>query len=89
MMEGVKEIFGLKQNSTVENEGFYISFIPSGGKGVFAPDDNGSETAICKDGKYYILNGDWRDSYAGKSFDECMKVFNDNISCKSSWSDLP
>jgi len=79
--------YGLPENEVIKNKGFYISYIPRGGTGGFAPDAGGDETAIVKDGKYYILKGDWRNYYMHRSFDECMAIFYKSQAFKSSWSD--
>lgn len=45
------------------------------------------ETAICFDGEYAILNGDFRKEYEKcKTIKEALKVFNKNIEHRSTWS---
>jgi len=81
-------------NIVLEADGFRISYndftsnsefwIPS-----FASDEGQPETAICVDGKYYILNGDFRKEYESlvpQGLDACMKFFEANIDKESSWS---
>jgi hypothetical protein len=83
--------FQTPQRGYDERDGFVISFNlnPGAGFDSFSADTAEGETAIIKDGKYFILNGDWRKAYENKSFDECMKIFSENISEISSWSDRP
>ena len=76
------------------SEKVHLSFNskPWGGKGVLAADDGSSETALCIDGKYFILNGDWRKKYEailenGGRTDECLNLYlNMKSEYGSSWS---
>lgn len=67
-----------------------VSYNPgSYGPAMFDGDGGSDETALVKDGEYYILNGDFRDQYqsiADQGFKECITVFLSNQKCKSSWS---
>jgi len=48
----------------------------------------GAETALIKDGKFYILKGDFRSIYEKlKTFDECYAFFKVNKKLKSDYSD--
>lgn len=72
---------------------FDISYQPNpNATGVkhFAADNESDETALIKDGYFFILNGDFRKQYeslAPKGFDECKKFFLSKSRSKSSWSD--
>ena len=76
----------------LNGEGFYISYNSNPGCGVsmFAS-DAGSETALCKDGDYFILNGDYRKEYeklAPQGWDSCMEFYKEKApEHSSSWSD--
>lgn len=56
--------YGTNEILTVD-EDVYISYNarPGGGFSMFESDNGGSETAIVIDGKFYILNGDYRERY--------------------------
>ena len=73
-----------------ESETWWISFntgdhtIPA-----FKADDGSVETALVKNGKYYILNGDFRKEYEeiiDKGFSACKKFFDSKPELHSSWS---
>jgi hypothetical protein len=67
------------QNFVLSFEDFYISYNPM---------VSGHETAICKNGKYYILHGDHRGKYENmRTFEECFKYFHKNEKARSGWSD--
>lgn len=75
-------------------EGFYVSFIPGhfnpSGISLFKSDTPAGETALVKDGNFYILNGDHREQYlmlAKLGFDKCKEYFNNHKDQMSSWSD--
>lgn len=81
-------------NYVLEADGFYISYNPNLNAsifgGVFGSDDGGPETALCKDGEFFILNGDFRAAYerlAPQGYAAC-KAFYDQQSAHadSSWS---
>ena len=80
-------------NMLANGDGFWISYrADTGFMGRVFSGDDGSETALCHNGKYYILNGDWRDQYAeviNQGFDACLAVFLKNAEHKSSWSNTP
>jgi hypothetical protein len=51
--------------------------------------DTPQETALIKDGNYYILNGDWRKEYEPlipQGFEACKALFDENQHARSSWS---
>lgn len=83
---------GLSNNEVLKGDGFYVSFTSTGAlsfMSFFASDGNGPETALCKGGKFYILNGDWRKKYEAlvpHGFKACKQLFDDNQHAKSSWS---
>jgi hypothetical protein len=77
-------------NYTKSFDGFYISYNPdpSSGFSLFAADDGGDETALCHDGQFYILNGDFRGTYdelGPKGFAACFEFFTKQNNV-SSWS---
>ena len=77
------------RNNCLYGEGFYISYNPGNFDIAMFASDAGAETAICKEGKFYILNGDFRDEYEElieKGFDACISFFLSNLDKVSSWS---
>jgi hypothetical protein len=51
--------------------------------------DEGEETALVKDGNYYILLGDFRDEYEqliDEGFEACKKFFDSKPELRGSWS---
>lgn len=89
--EEVKAWVYMGPNYMLQGDGFYISYNPGeyGGMPFFDADNSSDETAICKDGRYFILNGDFRREYekvVDKGIDACMKIFKKNRALKSSWS---
>ncbi|MEV0360115.1 hypothetical protein AB0H71_29055 [Nocardia sp. NPDC050697] len=83
------------RNVQLELDDFYVSynsgeiapFIPA-----FAADNGGAETALCKDGKYFILNGDHREQYENlvdEGFGACYAYFMRHQDERSSWSSDP
>lgn len=82
------------ENHVIKKEDFYISYNPGTGKTfpMFAGDGGvgSDETAIVKDGNFYILNGDFRKEYeeiVDQGFEACYKFFESKPELKSSWSD--
>jgi len=83
-------------NQILLGDGFYVSYNGHAQEGVlyglFAGDRN-EETALVKDGKYFILNGDWRKHYERlfpDGWDTCFSFFKKrNKRYVSSWSDKP
>lgn len=69
-------------NYLCEREDFKISFNPKWS-------GTGPETALIVDGVYYILDGDFRKEYEGKTLAEAVQFFNDNAEHKSRWSNGP
>ena len=67
----------------MEGDGFYVSYNPDPVLG------SGPETALVIDGKFLILDGDFRKEYEERvhSFEECHKFFKDHLDKKSRWSD--
>lgn len=79
------------ENHVLKKENFYISYNPKPCATLpgFASDGGGDETAIVKDGKFYILNGDFRKEYeelVDQGFDACYNFFKSKPELKSSWS---
>lgn len=83
-------------NELLSGEGFFISYqdfsngFIGGVGGVFGPDDGKSpETALCKGGKFYILNGNFKEEYeklVPEGYEACYAFYKANIENKSSWS---
>lgn len=75
-------------NHLCERKNFKISFSPNtANMGVWS--GTGPETALIVDGVYYILDGDFRKEYEGKTLAEAVQFFNDNAEHKSRWSNGP
>ena len=81
-------------NLLLNAKDFYISYASGESLSIFgamSSDEGSSETALCKDGDFYILNGDYRNEYeklVTLGFDECLKFHNEQKKFnKSSWSD--
>jgi len=74
-----------------DNTFFSYNEKPGMGTTMFAADKGGDETAMVLDGKYYILNGDFREAYR-KAFNAggvqaCCKIYsNMEPEHGSSWS---
>ena len=66
-------------NQILERNNYYISFRSDTSElgSPFEGDDNGlGETALCYDGKFAILNGDFRKEYESlSSLEECLKFY--------------
>ena len=79
-------------NMQLEAPDFYISYNPNTNSlgSFFAGDESGEETALVKDGRYLILNGDWREQYEAvfdEGYDACLKFYLQNKDTyRSSWS---
>ena len=80
-------------NQTLKGKGFMISYLSPKtnltGIKLFNADDEQAETAIVVDGKYYILNGDFRKEYEAaieKGLIACIQIFKAHPELKSSWS---
>lgn len=79
-------------NEILRGDGFFISYnaAPCVGLSFWSSDEGSPETALVVDGKYYILNGDFRNEYAA-IVDEgraaCLKFFAGKPDLASSWSD--
>lgn len=68
----------LEPEESNDREDFYISYNPDTRGIDFMRGDEPLETAIVKDDKYYILNGDFRAEYEeviDKGFDACLRVY--------------
>lgn len=86
--------FKAQQNSPnfiLHGDGFYISYNPDPCAGIpFLKSDNGCDETALFDGKYKILNGDFREDYerlAPQGLESCLK-FYDKMKEKydSSWT---
>lgn len=90
-------------NTILEGKDFYISYNPNTSNGhseitrianalgTFTGDTfkDGEETALCKDSKFYILDGDHRKEYEkvfDKGFDECFKYFKSKPDLLNNWT---
>ena len=92
-----KRVYGTPGGSheLLEGDGFYISYNADLGassfEAMFDSDDGGPETALCKDHKFYILNGDYRTQYeklVPQGFDACKKFYDQQSAhSDSSWSE--
>jgi len=70
-----------------EDGNWFVSYINQSISG--ACDTADGETAIIANGKYYILNGDWREAYRElipKGLDACMAFFHSKPQFHSTWS---
>lgn len=80
-------------NWMLKMDGWHISYNrDTSNLGGFMVGDQEQETAICVDGNYYILNGDFRQEYESlseKGLDACITFFLTHPELKSSWSDTP
>lgn len=75
-------------NKYAQYEGFYVSFLPWHDMGM-GPESKDGETALCYNGHYYILNGDYSE-LAPKGYDACFSFFcNKYNQFGSSWSERP
>ncbi len=77
----------MREQFEIKNTDNFISFITSDDEMCIVGDES-CETAIVCDHGYLILNGDHRDVYRDKSYEDCLKYFNSNLDKKSSWSDI-
>jgi len=80
------------ENQYAVYDGFSTSFLPYHENGM-SPESKDGETALIKDGKYYILNGNWMLAYselAPRGFAPCFAFFCSKfIRFGSSWSSPP
>lgn len=93
-IQAVKGWIRMGRNIILENpaQDFYISYNehPGSGFSPFAGDGGNCETAIVRDGSFYVLNGDHRVEYEeriDRGFDSCIEFFLANEPLQSSWSD--
>lgn len=81
-------------NEVLVGDGFYVSFVTGAATaawagGIFASDRGEDETALCIDGDFFILNGDFRKEYeelAPRGKDACLAFYRSQND-RSSWSD--
>ena len=92
-MENIKWETTEMGNQILKCDNYYISFRGDTAElgSFFAGDDNGlGETAICYDGKFAILNGDFRKEYENLSkigLEECLKFYESKkTELASQWS---
>lgn len=89
--------FGIASNFILRGEDFRISYNPNTKTATvidaFCGEENADgsfqETAILKDNKYYILNGDHRKEYEEllpQGFDACHNYYLSKPELKSGWS---
>ena len=70
-------------NLFLKGDGFYISYNDD------APGASDVETALCKNDKYFILNGDFREDYEkliSEGFDACKAFYDKHNNVQSNWS---
>lgn len=76
-------MFGINTgNQVLKGDGFHISYNPR--------TDQGEETALCKNGKYLILLGDYREAYerlVPEGYAACLDYFRTHNGKHSPWSD--
>jgi hypothetical protein len=79
------------RNVVTECDGFYISYNPDPSSFFYLITDFESqdETAIVHAGKFFILNGDWRERLSGKTLAECIAVWRENPEHHSDYSNDP
>lgn len=83
---------GMGGNVYMECDGFGVSYNASPGFGfsLFSGDGGSDETALCVDGDFYIMNGDFRREYAEQAdaggIDACLRFFASKPELLSSWS---
>jgi hypothetical protein len=83
---------GYNEFITVEDGTFSVSFNPqpSPNLEMFQSDDGGPETALIKDNRYFILNGDFRESYEKLiplGFERCKEFYDQQAAhANSSWT---
>lgn len=81
-----------RPNMLLDGDGFFISYNPNTGSllPMFRGEGDGAETALCKDGAFLILNGDFRKEYEEafpRGYEACLAVYEANRSAaRSSWS---
>jgi hypothetical protein len=90
-MKNTKWEISLMGNQILERGNYYISFRKYTTRfgDSFAGDDNGlGETAICYDGEFAILNGDFRKEYEElDTLEECLEFYEiKKAESKSKWS---
>lgn len=97
MTLGKEFVFEMNPVHKVENKravygDFMVSFLPWHDNGM-GPETKAGETALYKDGHYFILNGDWCLAYselAPQGFDACYAFFCSKYNLfGSSWSERP
>lgn len=80
------------RNEVMEGKDFYISYnaFTGEGNGAFNNEKGSDETALCANGEFYILNGDFRDDYKKlipDGYDKCKKFYDKKKDDHSSiWS---
>ena len=80
-------------NYVARGDGFYVSFNPNTAAiaiTFFQGDDGGcAETAICHEGKFYVLNGDFRtdlEPLIPQGAEACIAFYRENQHARSSWA---
>jgi hypothetical protein len=90
MFEFTQNPHGSNQLMKVDDS-LYVSFNsrPGGDLSFFGGDSDEPETALVIDGKYFILNGDFREEYrkaAEGGIEAMMAVFTSNPDKHSTWT---
>ena len=87
----------ISNNEVLSGDDFYISWLQDtsslGISSWVGDDNNKGETALCKDGDYFILNGDFRkeyEKYFDEGFESCKKNVYDKMKKTNSscWSEV-
>ena len=77
-------------NYILEGDGFYVSYAPDTSGSFLARSGDADETALCKDGTFLILKGDWRKQYeplVDQGYEACVALFRANeAGHRSQWS---
>lgn len=90
ILERKEYYISFNPNTNFDDEAVLLNFtgaLIGGLIGKEMESDGRSETALCKNGKYYILNGDHRKQYQKlRTFKESMAYFKSKPKLKSGWS---
>lgn len=89
--EKMTNFLGVQSNSVIRGKGFFVSYNPNtASSGKVWQGSSLTETALCKPGKYYVLDGDFRKQYEeliDKGWKACKKFYDDNKELyDSKWS---
>lgn len=78
--------YGPGTNFVLDGDKFFVSFNPA----ALASDTTEGETALVHGNKYYILNGDFRDSYTSlvpQGLEACLRFYRQQSAhAQSTWT---